>query len=166
MNQARKVCLLGSFGVGKTSLVQRFVRNTFSDKYLSTVGVKVDTKLVGLDSGDQIKLVIWDIAGAEDADMVPVNYLKGMGGYLMVADGTRAPTLRSAVTYRKRIEELFGELPFVGLLNKHDLREHWEITRDVYAELGLDPGDWLHTSACDGENVEQAFLRLARDLLK
>ena len=84
--RAHKLCLLGDFGVGKTSLVARFVRSTFSDKYLTTVGVKVDSKEVALPGRAPLKLVIWDIAGRGTLDAPGANYLRGASALLMVAD--------------------------------------------------------------------------------
>ena len=78
--QARKICMLGDFGVGKTSLVARFVRNTFSDSYLTTVGVKVDSKEVALANGQTQKLVVWDIAGKSALDALNLSYLRGASG--------------------------------------------------------------------------------------
>ena len=74
---ARKVCMLGEFGVGKSSLVARFLRNTFDEKYLTTVGVKVDSREVALDDGRSLKLVLWDIAGKNALDALNQNYLRG-----------------------------------------------------------------------------------------
>ena len=95
----KKICLLGGFGVGKTSLVSRFVHSIFSDKYLTTVGVKIDKKRVDLGS-QQVDLVIWDIYGEDDFQKVRMSYLRGASGYLLVADGTRRSpsTPRSAST--------------------------------------------------------------------
>ena len=86
---ARKICMLGDFGVGKTSLVSRFVRNTFSEKYLTTVGVKVDSKEVDRGGRGPLKLVVWDIAGKSALDALNMSYLRGASGLLLVADGTR-----------------------------------------------------------------------------
>ena len=92
----KKICLLGGFGVGKTSLVSRYVHSIFSDKYLTTVGVKIDKKSVTLD-GTVVDLVIWDIYGQDDYQKVRMSYLRGAAGYLLVADGTRRSTLDTAL---------------------------------------------------------------------
>ena len=97
MTRAHKVCMLGDFGVGKTSLVARFMRNTFSDRYLTTVGVKVDSKEVDCGEQGAVKLVVWDIAGGSALDALNMSYLRGAGGLLLVADGTRASTMRTAI---------------------------------------------------------------------
>lgn len=158
----RKLCLIGDFGVGKTSLVNRYVRQVFDDRYLTTVGVKIDTKILPV--GDvSVKLVIWDIAGTEDANAVYRSYLRGMAGYLLVVDGTRGYTLESALKLHGSIIEQMGDLPWVGLLNKADLEDEWEIPDD-HAAIVAEPDRWLKTSASTSSNVEAAFERLAAEL--
>ncbi|MFN6951418.1 MAG: Rab family GTPase, partial [Albidovulum sp.] len=83
----KKICLLGAFAVGKTSLVARFVRSTFSDKYLTTVGVKIDRKDLDL-PGTPVTLMLWDLAGEDEFNTVQMSYLRGSAGLLIVADGT------------------------------------------------------------------------------
>ena len=92
----KKVCMLGGFAVGKTSLVARFVSSLFSEKYLSTVGVKVDKKAVHVDGRD-VTLMIWDIYGQDEFQTVQHSQLRGMAGYLLVIDGTRRGTDRTQV---------------------------------------------------------------------
>ena len=88
----KKICLLGSYAVGKTSLVRKFVHSIFDEKYHATLGVKVDAKSVAVD-GQELQLMIWDIAGAEDYFSVPMSYVRGSAGYLLVIDSTRAQSV-------------------------------------------------------------------------
>src|SRR5579871_2191071 len=90
--QKKKICMLGSYGVGKTSLVSRFVSSMFSDSYHSNVGVKIDKKIVAVD-GEEVTLMLWDLAGEEDGAPVKLQQVRDTSGYLLVADGTRASTL-------------------------------------------------------------------------
>src|SRR5690242_16343174 len=133
-NLQKKICMLGSFGVGKTSLVRRFVESVFSETYLTTVGVKIDKKIVAL--GDRtMTLILWDVAGEDDISPLKMSYVRGAAGYVLVADGTRQPTLDVALSIRQRIEAEYGALPFVLLLNKSDLREQWQIAPQTLEEL-------------------------------
>ena len=157
----KKICMIGDFSVGKTSLVARFVRQTFSDKYLTTVGVKIDTKLLTLPDGNQIKFILWDIAGSESLTTTTVSYLRGAAGFFLVVDGTRLPTWDSALNLRQAVENQIGNKPFVILLNKADLQEQWEMNEQVIEEKTKQGWKLLTTSAKDGINVEQAFLELA-----
>ncbi len=105
---AKKVCIIGDFAVGKTSTVARFVNNIFSEKYLTTVGVKIDTKDMTLADGRKLRMVIWDIAGSQRFSAVEFSYLRGAQAYLLVADGTRRETMDSALALREAVEARFG----------------------------------------------------------
>lgn len=161
----KKICMLGSFAVGKTSLVQRFVQSIYSDKYHTTVGVKVDKKVV-LVGADQVTLLLWDIEGAETEHELRKSYLRGASGYLLVADGTRRDTLQKALTLQSRAEETIGSVPFLLLLNKSDLEGMWDV--DSRELDSLKERDWqvTKTSAKTGEGVEEAFLNLAQRVLE
>ena len=100
----KKICMLGSYSVGKTSLVRRFVESIFTDVYHSTIGVKIDKKVVRT-GNEQVDLVIWDIHGEDILQKVQVSYLRGISGYLLVVDGTRRQTLEDALTLNERITE-------------------------------------------------------------
>jgi len=158
---ARKVCMIGDISVGKTSLVRRFVHRSFSDRYLTTVGVKVDTKPVTLPDGEALKLVLWDIAGTDRFSTIETGYLRGAAGYLLVVDGTRGATLETARQLQSMVVEELGDVPFVTLLNKHDLSDRWDLKT---AELHrLEESGWAlrQTSALTGSGVESAFDELA-----
>src|SRR5277367_2211244 len=98
----KKICLLGSYGVGKTSLVARFVHSMFADKYHTTVGVKIDKKVLEVE-GHELTLMLWDMAGEEDGAPVKLNQVKDASGYLLVVDGTRSKTLEVARGIQERI---------------------------------------------------------------
>lgn len=160
---ARKVCMLGDFGVGKTSLVARFVRNTFSDKYLTTVGVKVDSRLVALPDERQIKLVLWDIAGKAVLDSLNQNYLRGASGLILVADGTREASLRAALNLLMQARDVLDDPACVLFVNKLDLVERWEVAPQTLAEI-RNSLPVFETSALSGDGVEAGFGELAARL--
>ena len=156
----KKVCMLGGFSVGKTSLVKRYVESVFSEAYLTTVGVKIDKKSVDL--GDRaVHLILWDVAGEDDVSTVRMSYLRGCAGYVLVADGTRPSTLEVALSLRARVEAECGSLPFVLLLNKSDLQEQWAIGGAELDELRQAGWSVRSSSARTGEGVEDAFRELA-----
>lgn len=160
---ARKVCMLGDFGVGKTSLVARFVRNTFSDKYLTTVGVKVDSRLVALPDQRPLKLVLWDIAGKAVLDSLNQNYLRGASGLILVADGTREASLRAALNLLMQAREVLDDPACVLFVNKLDLVERWEVAPQTLAEMRHSL-PVFETSALSGDGVEAGFGELAARL--
>jgi small GTP-binding protein len=159
----KKVCMVGLYGTGKTSLVQRFVHSLFSERYLSTVGVKIDRKPVELD-GTSVTLMLWDLAGRDGHEDITTSYLRGAHAILYVADGTRRETCDQLPELRALVRGAAGEVPEVLALNKSDLRERWTITEAD--EQGLAAGwDLVRTSAKIGTGVEDAFQRLARATL-
>ena len=160
----KKICLLGAFAVGKTSLVGRFVLSLFSERYQTTVGVKVDKKELALASGP-LTLVIWDVHGEDHVQSVRAAYLRGAAGYLLVADGTRAYTLDVAEEIRRRVEAELGPRPFVLLLNKSDRRGEWEITPGRVEALREQGWTVIETSARDGIGVEDGFRALGEKLV-
>lgn len=161
----KKVCMLGTSAVGKTSLVSRFVLSVFSEKYQTSVGVKTDKKVVTVDD-QEVTMVLWDLEGDDDFKRIETTYLRGSSGYLLVADGTRQITLDQALDIQSRVETVLGKVPFVLALNKADLVGRWEIGDEQIAELRSRGWKILRTSAKDDEGVEGAFLELARAMLQ
>jgi small GTP-binding protein len=156
----KKVCILGGFSVGKTSLIRRYVESIFSENYITTVGVKIDKKTLDL-AGRMVSLILWDVAGEDDMASFRMTYLRGAAGYLLVADGTRPSTLDVALSLRERVEAECGKLPFALLVNKNDLTEEWAVS-DTDLEGLRQRGWWARSSSArTGEGVEDAFKDLA-----
>jgi small GTP-binding protein len=158
----KKICMVGSFGVGKTSLVRRFVDSIFDERYFSTIGVKIDRKDVMCGS-TTVTLMLWDLAGEDDLAQVKVSHLRGASGYILVADGCRASSLVKAVELQARIADQLGPMPFVLVLNKADVLDRWEVERAAVSERGWPT---FETSAKAGTGVEEMFLALAGKLLE
>jgi small GTP-binding protein len=157
----KKICMLGAFATGKTSLVRQFVYSRFSDAYHSTVGVKIDRKTVDVE-GKSVNLILWDLAGRDGVEEVPMSYLRGSSGLFFVADGTRRETLTDVLELRARAAAELGDLPSMLALNKKDLAEDW-VLREADVEP-LTAAGWriFPTSAKTGEGVEAAFGWLAQ----
>ncbi len=159
-----KICMLGSFSVGKTSLVKRFVESIFSEKYLTTIGVKVDKKTVQLND-EQVKLMLWDIEGEDSFYKLKSSYLRGASGYFLVVDGTRQASLEVALKIYDDISNEFGRLPHLLVINKADLAENWNVDMQQIEKLKQQGWQIMHTSAKTGEHVEEMFLELTRKML-
>ncbi|HNZ25900.1 MAG TPA: Rab family GTPase [Spirochaetota bacterium] len=159
----KKICLLGSFSVGKTSLVSRYVYSIFSEKYLTTIGVKIDKKSINVDDTD-VDLIIWDLEGKADYKDITRNYFRGASGALLVVDGTRIDTLKSAIELKDRVVETTGEIPFVFVLNKVDLEDEWEINDKALGEINA-KYSVIKTSAKTGFGVESAFQTITKMML-
>ena len=159
----KKLCMLGGFGVGKTSLVARFVSSLFSDRYLTTVGVKIDKKIVPIGS-EEMTLMLWDLYGEDEFQTVRESYLRGASGYLLVADGTRHATLDTATALQQKAESVLGPVPFLLLLNKADLDTEWQVDERALWKIAERGWSVLKTSAKTGAGVDEAFAKLARTM--
>jgi small GTP-binding protein len=161
----KKICMLGAFAVGKTSLVTRFVDSSFSEKYHTTMGVRIEKKALQL-GGKEWHLIIWDLAGEDEFLQIRSSYLRGSSGYLLVADGTRRATLDAAVKMQQRVRDTIGDVPFVFMLNKSDLADEWEIAERTIEALSKRGWTWLKASAKTGAGVEEAFLTLVGKMME
>jgi small GTP-binding protein len=159
-----KVCMVGAAGVGKTSLVQRFVRSIFSPSYLTTVGVKIDKKVITI-GGHDLTMMLWDTAGQEEGAHMDLKHVQGAHGLIVVADGCRAVTLGTALELRDRIYDKIGRRPTALVVNKLDLLPEWEIKRETLESLSAGGIATFMTSAATGKAVPEMFHYLARTLL-
>ena len=160
----KKICMLGAVGVGKTSLVRQFVQSIFSEKYHSTIGVKIDKKIVCVDD-EEVMLMLWDIQGEDEVYKIRPSFLRGASGCLLVVDLTRHETFVTAFSILKMVEREVGDLPSLMLLNKNDLTDEVEIEDDEIKTIDKHPSTVIRTSAKTGENVENSFRRLVKELI-
>jgi len=159
----KKVCLLGSYAVGKTSLVRQFVDSIFSETYKTTIGVMIDKKNVK--SGDnELTLVIWDVYGEDSHQSVAPAYMRGMAGYLLVVDLTRPNTLKSADALMKLVGKTVGDKPFVLVKNKVDLKDDWITESEDLRALEAVAFATIETSAKTDIGVDAMFEVLANAL--
>lgn len=156
----KKVCMVGVYGTGKTSLVQRFVHSLFSAKYHSTVGVKIDRKSVKV--GDtEVNLLLWDVEGRGAEEEIPASYLRGAHAVFYVADGTRRETFEQLFSLQELARSAAGVVPSIVAFNKYDLKDKWLVSSTDAAKLINAGFRMMTTSAKTGENVEEAFRALA-----
>ncbi|ULA65431.1 MAG: GTP-binding protein [Nitrospira sp.] len=161
----KKICLLGGFAVGKTSLIRRFVTDAFSEQYHTTIGVTIEKKTLLVDDRD-VTLMIWDLYGEDDFQKMRESYLRGSSGYILVADGMRRSTLDTAEALHQLAQSTLGPVPFVLIVNKADQRKEWEIDEPTLARL-RDKGWLVFTgSAKTGDGVPELFLRLTHIMLE
>lgn len=161
----KKVCMVGVFGTGKTSLVRQYVHSIFTVKYHSTVGVKIDRKTVEA-GGTPVSLVLWDVAGRDQSQDIPASYLKGSHAFLFVADGTRRETYDQLADLRRLARSAAGDVPSMVALNKADLKDEWCLADRDEAALTGDGWHFQRTSAKTGDGVEAAFGWLADAMLR
>ncbi len=168
-----KLCVAGDFQVGKTSLVRRFVSDTFDEAYLMTLGAKVSSRRFAVTDPDapgasvQVGASIWDIMGNPGfRELLKDAYFFNTKGVLLVCDATRKETLGNLSAWHREVASIAGEIPIVVLLNKTDLTDETVIRpEDVEAFCAAYRWRWLPTSAKTGENVPEAFSLLAQEYL-
>ncbi len=160
----KKVCLLGTFGVGKTSLVRQFVYNIFEESYLSTIGVSISQKRITLNSNKEVELLIWDIEGHEKFSPVVESYYSGASGAILVADLTRPESLGGLDAIYSGFRSVNPQARFVFCANKDDML-YTPQTLNTYSERAKKMDiPFFKTSAKNNENVALAFEQLS-DLL-
>lgn len=166
-----KVCLVGDGGVGKTSLIRKYVFNEFDDRYLFTLGTNVSKKEITLPGGEgqpvTVHMMIWDIMGQKDlAKLFTEQYFKGANAGIAVCDCTDDKTLDGLLGWIDGMREAAGQVPIIILANKVDLVDHKQIDDDRLKEIAEGYGaSHYFSSAKTGENVEKAFMELARELV-
>lgn len=156
--------MVGAFATGKTSLVARFVKGIYSDKYQTTIGVKIDKKQVETE-GESLNMVLWDIHGEDEFQNVRMSYLRGAAAYILVVDGTRRASLTVALSLKEKVAENIGNIPFTMMINKCDLQHEWEITETDVIGLKAQGYDLIRSSAKTGTGVEDCFLQLAQKMI-
>lgn len=164
---SKKVCLLGDFAVGKTSLIRRFVYNLFDDKYLSTIGVRVSRRLITSTANSlsvEMNMMLWDLAGRNGFKQVWSSYLRGASGGLLVCDLTRPPTLASLVSYAEELRAFNPDAHIIIAANKSDLLYRAEVVQQAEEIAAKCQARLFITSAKTANSVKEAFQHLG-DLL-
>lgn len=164
-NRQKKIVLMGNFSVGKTSLIRRYVDNSFSDKYISTIGVKISKKKITIDD-EELLLLIWDIEGALDKiKRINKTYIKGANAAIIVTDVTSTDIEQ---TVKMHLSDLFSvnrEIPVVIAFNKIDKDKNFQMDitnlKDRYPSIA----DSFLTSAKDDLNVSAMFELLSSKIV-
>ena len=162
----KKICLLGDFGVGKTSLVRRFVEDRFDDKYLTTIGGKISRKSIERRYGG-MSLLIWDLAGSTGFDsFTNPSYMQGTAGAVIVCDMTRRDSLAIAAEYARQARILNPRNHLVFVCNKSDLADLRAVSDHDIKSISstFSDGTFHLTSAKTGEGVDEMFLSMANKI--
>ena len=168
----RKICLLGPPSVGKTSLIRKFVFDSFSDKYISTVGTKVTKKDIELmisksDLKITLSLMIWDVLGQTGYQSLHSMFYRGASAALIVCDLTKRATYESLEGWVEAFYKITGPIPIIFLANKADLTKKYEFNPEDLKEIAENNKTvYYPTSAMSGLNVETAFNRLSKMLIR
>ncbi|MFK7811799.1 MAG: Rab family GTPase [Maribacter sp.] len=163
MQTSKKIVVLGHFGVGKTSLIRRFVTDTFSDNYKVTIGVHITKKVVEISVDESISLILWDLEGTDDIISIRDSYLLGTHGLIFVFDVSRPSTFEHLSNDLKIVKDKVQNVPLFVVGNKSDLVDSSEL--NVVLNQNELTVDFL-TSAKTGDFVNELFLKLATLLVK
>jgi len=167
-----KIVILGNAAVGKTSLINQFVENAFREDYKPTLGANIIRKDVDIDGEDahtKIRLIMWDLAGQEKYSVIRSMYFQGCEGALLVYDVTRYNTFDSIKSkwlrdFKKYIRK---EGVYILIGNKTDLNDQRVVPTEKGKDLAenIQASHFIETSAKMGENIEEAFLLLVKQIL-
>ncbi|SCU90980.1 LANO_0D10418g1_1 [Lachancea nothofagi CBS 11611] len=160
-----KLLLIGDSGVGKSCLLLRFSDDTYTNDYISTIGVDFKIKTVELD-GKTVKLQIWDTAGQERFRTITSSYYRGAHGIIIVYDVTDHDSFNDVKMWLQEIDR-YATAGVLKLMvgNKCDLQDKRMVEYDVAKEFADSLQiPFLETSALDSSNVEEAFLTMAKQI--
>jgi small GTP-binding protein len=162
-----KIIIIGDPGVGKTSLVKKFVTNKFSKDYRITIGTNIFTKEISLKNNQIIKMQLWDIAGQERWEKTRHLYYKGAHGVMMVADFTRKKTFEHLYSFwEKDLAKYCKDAPIILIANKNDLENIVSIGEIDTTRKAINAINIFKTSAKNGSNVNECFRNLTEEILK
>ena len=163
-----KIVLLGDPGVGKSSLIMRFMHNRFQASYLMTIGVDILSKQLFV-GNDEVLFLISDIGGQERFASVREKFYRGARGCFLVFDLTRSNTLTSIKEWKRGLEGVEEEVIYFLIGNKADLKEQITVEdeniKEMIKELKIPEDSFFITSAKTGEKVEEAFVTFAKELM-
>ena len=168
----KKICLLGDPGVGKTSLIKKYVYDIFEDRYISSIGTKITKKMLSLKymcnkPNILLTLMIWDMAGQDDFYELRAIYYQGADGAIIVCDVTRKETLYNVNSWINGLFKVTEKVPIIMLANKNDLKVQASFTDFEIKNISEIIGSvYFFTSAKTGENVENAFATISRYILE
>ncbi len=171
---SKKICMIGDFGVGKTSLIRRFVEQQFSDRYLTTVGVRISRKTVELAGVKQqeklnLQMLIWDIEGSTKFKAIAPNYLQGASGVIIVSDCTREDTIEHFTDHVQAYLSINPKGYIISALNKTDLVDKSTLetlTKLIESQEQQRVVATYETSAKTGKDVDRMFEKLAYTIIE
>ncbi|ADV48664.1 GTP-binding protein [Cellulophaga sp. E16_2] len=159
MQVSKKIVVLGHFGVGKTSLIRRFVEDSFSDNYKVSIGVHITKKVVEITPEEKVSLILWDLEGTDDLTTIRDAYLLGTHGVVFVFDVTRPSTFQALNSDLDIVKTKIASIPLLVVGNKVDLVLKEDLEK-LFKNNNIETN--FLTSAKTGDTVNDLFLHLAK----
>ncbi len=166
MKLAFKICIVGDPGVGKTSLILRYIENKFKENYIPTLGVEFLTKKIMV-KDVETSLIIWDIGGQHKWQTKLHLYLQGADGAIIIFDLTRRNTFANLENWITNIKKISGDVPYLMVGNKKDLVEDRNVELDEAIAFSKTKDGYpvLETSAKTGDTVNSMFHKIAENVI-
>jgi small GTP-binding protein len=164
---AFKVSVIGEYAVGKTSLIKRYMTNTFDEGYKATLGAAISTFDTTVD-GNEVSLQVWDLAGQNPFRKVRHQYLFGSDFAVAVFDLTRRESLDALAEWVADVRSADPEAICILVGNKSDLVEEREVRQGDARTVAkqLKTTEYMETSAKDGTNIGELFQAIAKALVQ
>ena len=161
-----KILLLGDSEVGKSCFLMRYADNVFVENYITTIGLDYKLKYIQLDSGQVIKVQLWDTAGQDRYRTIAKNYYKGSHGILLLYDVTKSSSFENIREWIKDIREEVYEKAIIFLIgNKIDKKDQIKIKTEEGEKLAEEFNiPFFEASAKSGENVDEIFKALYKKI--
>jgi len=166
-----KICIFGDGGVGKTTLVNRYLTGLFKDKTEITIGADFFVKLIEI-NGIKVKLQIWDFAGEERFRFILPSYIIGSSGCIFMFDITRFTSFQNVDewmnVFNKGLQRQTLDIPIIMVGGKLDRNEERVVTSEVAQEMVVAQSfsDYIECSSKTGQNIESIFLKITQIIME
>jgi len=160
---AMKILVVGNGAVGKSSMIQRYCKNVFTKEYKKTIGVDFLEKVISLDDGTEIRLMLWDTAGQEEFNAITKSYYRGAQACVLAFSTTDRPSFNQVEMWKSKLEEqVDSNIPLVLVQNKIDLLDQAVVNKEEAEELAKKLKlRFYRTSVKEDLNINEVFKYLA-----
>ncbi len=161
-----KLILLGDISVGKSSIIGRYIDNSFSDDYQCTLQVEMKTKIIDIDLDTKVKMNIWDTVGQEKFRNLTKQYYRNCQGAIIVFDLTRKDSFDGVQKWIDDLEDYNANIPILIVGNKSDLIKEREVNNDDIEMFVKNKYKYYDVSAKNGSNISLAFDKIRREIIE
>ena len=161
-----KLILLGDISVGKSSILGRYIDNSFTEDYQCTLQVETKSKVIDIDLNTSVKMNIWDTVGQEKYRNLTRQFFRNCQGAIIVFDLTRKDSFDGVQKWIDELEEFGSNIPILIVGNKSDLIKEREVNEDVIENFVKNKYLYYDVSAKNGSNVSLAFDKIRKEIIE